>query len=395
MCTTTLVEDKVESANESKINCFETACRERCQGIFSETCVQIQVMPRIKGPKVELTECKALYNEECTALNVSLTDPVKCEKGECDFLTGVYFCEREGDNRCFNVTPAYDCSNATKSDVSKTCDDEGCGEVPLMGLFTCDDGVCYRIKENYETGCPRRCGNLKFDDKNVVVFGQETYASADCAGFKVTFNNKTVDRKDDVWTSSSNDPNIFFLTCTYVTVRKTSPGMFEIDLDDCFNGTKIPRSEVEGYTTFKSILDFYRPNNVSDAFVWDEIIKTEQNLSIMDDMPMRINPDSCVEYRSRACKNFFSTHAHDGSIGRTASRFPCYKPIDNSVKYLVAYLTLNGIFTPGFIRGMFLASAILLGSIFFFSSLGIKALLDKLQNQDDKWRVNKRPLSMK
>ena len=324
MCTTVKAEDinlRIPTG-DTKEECTWGTCGEWCLS-KGTACMQIHVAARKNSSKVTFHDCVDVYDKQCSGLDVNLTQPWKCKKGQCANLSGLFNCSRDGLNVCREITAAFECRNKKISEEKVTCL-ETCDE-RLDGVYSCKKGECYQVKEvnQYWKDCQRKCTKLLMKDRNTVIFSKERMIAANCK--KVSSSTSKED--NNTITDINSDPGwinlekVVFLFCTYYK-EKIGESNYDLHLEDCFNGTMGEAEIVENFTDYRDILAYHkeltaRPNA-------ELLIHTEESLGIMNVTKLLINTEGCSNTLSKECDKFFATHANDGLDGKTADRFPCY-----------------------------------------------------------------------
>ncbi|XP_076031685.1 uncharacterized protein LOC143019665 [Oratosquilla oratoria] len=315
MCTTTKAKDILAQGN--KLACNWTTCGEWCLSKASGICMQIDVMVRNNGSRVNFRNCVDISDQPCSALDVNVTHSMKCKKGGCKELTGTFYCTRDDDNECKDISPAYVCGGEINLINTIVCNEEKC-EDPLHGVYACQNGKCnkYSSIKTYKD-CQRLCSDWKMQDRNVVIFSQERLVTTTCTEVDSPDNNTiSAVNASDEW---RNKNEVLFIFCTYLSKDK-SQRYYDIFAHDCFNASMSRRIDVENLTEFRTLLS----HHVQFGGTPEWNILPESSLRIMNNTHLRINSEGCVNTLRKECKAFFLDHAHDGSDGITPDRFPCY-----------------------------------------------------------------------
>ena len=296
--------------------CKWASCREWCLSKDPARCLEIYVRPRFKGSTITLEDCdpRKTLNQQCSALNISNAQSLRCKKGECKDLMGVYNCSRTLHNDCHYLTPAYDCRNQLKTNESIVCGEEKCVS-PLEGVVWCDKGECWAFTDTKTyTECERKCSNLNLNGFNSLIFSTEHLYGASCKG--VSSTNGTVEMKgltDNVQWQTGNE--VFMVFCTYVTYAN-----FSIIMEDCFNGTLGDSYSLNNIKDYVKLQDYHIQS--SDRRDW--LLDTEEELRLANDTKLLFNAEGCSNTLTKECTKFFDEHIQDEKDGRTRHRYPCY-----------------------------------------------------------------------
>ncbi|MCL4158470.1 UNVERIFIED_CONTAM: hypothetical protein GTU68_060521 [Idotea baltica] len=318
MCTTTKANDI--SAGGKKVDCEWSSCGEWCLSKSSSPCMQIYVMPRLAGSDVVISQCEEVKDEDCSALNITLTDERLCKKGECKDMSGLYNCSKDDENVCREITPAYNCTLGSSKAVNKTCtincNEEKCTS-RLDGVYLCANGDCNKLedKETYKD-CKRRCEDINLAQSNTVIFSKERLTTAKCS-----FANSTADSIYDLNNNQDwkTGRQMLFIFCSVFTLNKIEE-MTEFNMKDCFNATLRDRGSVVHISSFLKLI--HARDNTPPNAKW--LIGAEETLRIMNNTKLKINAEGCVNTLIRECNAFFLTHATDGKDGKTPDRFSCF-----------------------------------------------------------------------
>ncbi|XP_042234668.1 uncharacterized protein LOC121874550 isoform X2 [Homarus americanus] len=372
MCTT--VEAKDLAAGTTKIPCKWSTCGEWCLSKGSGTCMQIHVMVRNNGSKVNFRDCVDIADENCSALDVNKTHVRHCKRGQCKDLTGLFTCTRDGENECREITPAFYCYSRNIQKIPITCDEEKCKE-RLDGVFSCKKGECKKLwdKRKYWLDCERKCTNLEMRERNVVIFSRERLVATACSSMDSPDANtsasiESVSSKQE-WRDKRETLMLF---CSYVTKVKGNK-TYDLLSADCFNATLGSVEEIQGVKEYMTLQQIHQTwGNRSD---W--VILPEQTLRIMNNTQLRINPEGCVNTLRKECTAFFESHAHDGFDGMTPDRYPCYFT-DMRQEFVI------GKFDPVMTSAILLVATILPGCLFVLACTCLficsKSLLRNLFN---------------
>ncbi|KAK7062953.1 hypothetical protein SK128_018661 [Halocaridina rubra] len=353
MCTTTQAIDILASGK--KVKCKWSTCSEWCLSKGSGSCMQIMVQARHNGSRVNFRDCVDIADDTCSALDVNVTYTKKCKLGECKDLTGLYHCEREGDNPCAYITPAFECASRSIDRNTVICDEESCKD-RLIGVYTCRNGGCQKLKDikKYYLDCERKCTKLEMRERNVVIFSKERLVATACTSMDSPDNNSIAmvsDRQE--W----RDKKVgLFIFCTDV-LKQTGQTTYDLISYDCFNATLADANE------FSTVKDYITLKNIHQSLgnrTEEWIIPPESELSVFNNTQLRINPDGCVNTLRKECTEFFETHAHDGFDGMTQDRFQCYYT-DQMNEYVI------GKFNPELTQVLLLLCSILPGCLFVFA----------------------------
>ena len=358
MCTTIQAVDIAKLDKKDK-TCDWSTCGEWCLSKGSGICMQIRVMVRNNGSKVQLNNCYDIQEPKCSALDPELSTKFRCKKGECKNLEGLYNCSKGDTNDCVEITPAYKCRVSKMSSEVIECTEEKCAK-RLEGVYWCKAGKCQHLDniKKYWTDCQRTCTNLNMMDVNVIVFTKEQIYITVCTTLNSTSNN-TINEVSEMqeWRDKKKVLTMF---CTYVNKGKGTLS-YNIYGEDCFNGTIGNASDIQNLTTYLEILDYqaqlneyYEVNNNT----W--VVDDERSLQLMNDTDLLINTEGCVNTLRKECTAFFQTHAHDGSDRITPDRYPCYYT-DKFDKFVV------GKFEPNFTRLLLLLASGVPGISFVLS----------------------------
>ncbi|XP_064114278.1 uncharacterized protein LOC135220759 isoform X2 [Macrobrachium nipponense] len=353
MCTTISAKDIL--AEGKKANCKWTTCSEWCLSKGSGSCMQIVVMARHNGSRVNFRDCVDINDHNCSALDVNVTRPFMCKKGECKDLTGVFVCKKGGDNPCSNISPAFDCQSQEFDRNSTLCTEEGC-KTQLDGVVTCSKGKCQKLLDmkKYYLDCKRKCTKLHLRETNVLIFSTERLVTAACTSMESPDNNSISEVNErQEWRDKKRS---LFIFCTYVR-RQNGATTYDLITSDCFNATMTNSSTYDSITEYIALKNLHL-TLANDTEEW--IIPPEKELSIFNNTQLRINPDGCVNTLRKECKAFFDTHAHDGYDGMTPDRFPCYFT-DQMNEYVI------GKFNPSLTHLMMLLASLLPGCLFVFA----------------------------
>ncbi|KAK4309329.1 hypothetical protein Pmani_019054 [Petrolisthes manimaculis] len=353
MCTTVHARDVAALPNKG--DCLWSTCGEWCLSKGSGSCMQIHVMVRYNGSKINFRNCVDILDENCSALDVNMTHPHGCKLGQCKDITGLFNCTREEPNNCRNITPAFNCYSRNISRIAIECTEEKCEE-RLNGVYSCKDGSCQKLNDipNYTKNCERKCLKLEMRERNVVIFSRERLVATSCRSIdtpdETSANIESVSNKQE-W---KDKKEAFMLFCSEVKMAKGSE-TYDIFTTDCFNATLKNTTEVQHLTNYMDILHLHQ--NLSASNTTDWIIGPEESLRKRNNTQLRINPDGCVNSLRKECTAFFETHAHDGTDGMTPDRFKCYDT-DQDVEYVI------GKYDPISTSAMLLVACILPGTLF-------------------------------
>ncbi|XP_045117723.1 uncharacterized protein LOC123508234 isoform X1 [Portunus trituberculatus] len=356
MCTTVLAEDIAlkDTKPDTPDACSWTTCGEWCLSKGSGTCMQIHVMARNNGSKVNFRNCVDTLDQNCSALNVSNTRNYKCKNGECKDITGLFHCTKDIENNdCKEITPAFICRDKRINPKSIECK-EKCSD-PLDGVYSCKNGKCQQLEKvkHYLRECERKCTDLEMRERNVVIFSRERLVASACTSMDSPDNSSSANIESVSSSQEWRDKRqAIFLFCSYVK-RVKGNKTYDILTEDCFNATLGSTEDVSHLKDYMQLLQLHQSlGNRSD---W--IIQPESTLRVMNNTQLRINNDGCVNTLMKECKAFFATHAHDGSDGVTQDRFPCYFT-DKSSEYVI------GKFNPDLTATLLLVASILPGCLF-------------------------------
>ncbi|XP_063610089.1 uncharacterized protein LOC134783995 [Penaeus indicus] len=316
MCTTITAKDI--SASGKKLQCHWSTCSEWCLSKGSGTCMQIHVMVRNNGSRVNFRDCVDISDENCSALDVNATFVKWCKKGECHDLTGMFNCTKDADNGCRDITPAFVCTNRRKSVKSIECNEEQCSE-RLDGVFTCKDGKCHQLKDivKYWRDCERKCTKLEMRERNVIIFSRERLVATACSSMDSPDNNTIAEVSESQdWRDKKT---AVFLFCTYIE-KVNGKKTYDLLTSDCFNATMATAEEFQHMRSYMDLLALHQ--TLGNRSEW--VIEPESTLRIMNNTQLRINSQGCVNTLKKECTAFFETHAHDGFDGITPDRYPCY-----------------------------------------------------------------------
>ncbi|XP_027216318.1 uncharacterized protein [Penaeus vannamei] len=352
MCTTITAKDI--SASGKKLQCHWSTCSEWCLSKGSGTCMQIHVMVRNNGSRVNFRDCVDISDENCSALDVNATFVKWCKKGECHDLTGMFNCTKDADNGCRDITPAFVCTNRRKPVKSIECNEEQCSE-RLDGVFTCKEGKCHQLKDigKYWRDCERKCTKLEMRERNVIIFSRERLVATACSSMDSPDNNTIAEVSESQdWRDKKT---AVFLFCTYIE-KVNGKKTYDLLTSDCFNATMATAEEFQHMRSYMDLLALHQ--TLGNRSEW--VIEPESTLRIMNNTQLRINSQGCVNTLKKECTAFFETHAHDGFDGITPDRYPCY------------YTDLNGEFVigkfdPNMTRLHLLVASILPGCLFVFA----------------------------
>ena len=352
MCTTILSEDLART--DKSVKCAWTTCSEWCLSKGSGTCMQIYVMVRDNGTKVNFRDCVDIADHPCSALNVTNTRNYRCKQGECKELTGLFHCVKDLENNdCKEITPAFVCQNKRIDPEPIECLDK-CSD-PLDGVYTCKNGKCRALEKvkNYLEDCERKCTNLEMRERNVVIFSRERLVATACTSMDSP-DNRSSASIESVSTSQEwrDKRQAIFVFCSYVKKEKGNK-TYDILTEDCFNATMGSTEDLNGLKDYMQLLALHQ--SLGNHSEW--IILPEIELKVMNNTQLRINNDGCVNTLKKECKAFFETHAHDGLDGITPDRFPCFFT-NKSSEYVI------GQFDPETTSIILLIASILPGCLF-------------------------------
>ena len=357
MCTTVHAEDTAKLGKKKSKNCDWSTCMEWCLSKGGGICMQIHVMVRNNGSKVQFNDCYEIQSHNCSALDANKTTVFRCKKGECLNLNGLYNCSKQDTNDCVDISPAFECSSKL-SDLGIRCTEEKC-ESRLEGVYRCKMGLCYHYTEieKYWRDCKRKCTDLRLNDNNVLIFSKERLLVSECTSMNSTGNN-TINEVSEMqdWKHKKKMLTIF---CTKIDITNGNRA-YNMYGEDCFNATLGDASLIENMTSFLEVLDYQRELNEISEQKNSWIIDHERSLQIMNDTRLYINLEKCVNTLRKECDQFFKTHAHDGRDGITPDRFPCYYT-DSTTDYVV------GKYEPEFTRILLLLACVVPGCSFVLS----------------------------
>ncbi|XP_071514350.1 uncharacterized protein [Panulirus ornatus] len=355
MCTT--VEAKDLASGGKKEECKWSTCGEWCLSKGSGTCMQIHVMVRSNGSKVNFRDCVDIADDECSALDVNATHVKYCKKGQCKDLTGLYYCTTDGDNGCSEITPAFVCQSRKIQRESVLCDEKKCKE-RLNGVYSCKGGRCQHLEEihKYWRDCERKCTKLEMRERNVVIFSTERLVATACWSMDSPDNNTSASIEAVSSSQEWRDKRqALFIFCTYVK-KVTGKRTYDILTEDCFNATLGSADELKNLKDYMQLLRLHQ--SLGNRSEW--VIPPEHTLRVMNNTQLRINPEGCVNTLRKECTAFFKTHAHDGFDGMTPDRYPCYFT-DQSREYVI------GKFDPRMTTTILLVATILPGCLFILA----------------------------
>lgn len=358
MCTTVESVDlaRVEGKPEDNA-CTWTTCGEWCLSKGSGTCMQIHVMVRNNGSKVNFRDCVDISDKNCSALNVTNTRNYNCKKGECKDITGLFNCTKDIEyNNCKEITPAFVCHTNKINPKTIECL-EKCEE-PLDGVYLCKAGKCQGLKDvkHYLHDCERKCTNLEMRERNVVIFSRERLVATACTSMDSPDNITSASIEGVSSTQEWRDKRqAIFIFCSYVK-KENGKTTYDIITEDCFNATMGSTEELNGLKDYMQLLSLHQ--SLGNRSEW--IIPPESSLRVMNNTQLRINPDGCVNTLRKECTAFFLTHSHDGSDGITRDRFPCYYT-DQSSEFVI------GKYNPAMTSTILLVASLLPGSLFIMA----------------------------
>nr|XP_045581494.1 uncharacterized protein LOC123745217 isoform X2 [Procambarus clarkii] len=355
MCTT--VEAKDLASGNKKLPCNWSTCGEWCLSKGSGTCMQINVMVRNNGSKVNFRDCVDISDDACSALDVNVTHIRYCKRGQCKDLTGLYYCTKDGENECRNITPAFMCHSRKVDRNPVQCNEEKC-EDRLNGVYSCKAGKCHHLKEinKYWRDCERKCTKLEMRERNVIIFSRERLVATACSSMDSP-DNSTFNTTSSIESVSNSqewrDKKVALLIfCSYVE-KVTGKTTYDLLSADCFNATLGSAEDLQGLKDYMMLLQLHQ--NLGNRSEW--VIPPEHTLRVMNNTQLRINPEGCVNTLRKECTAFFETHAHDGFDGMTPDRYPCYIT-DKSQNFVI------GKFDPQRTTTILLVATILPGCLF-------------------------------
>ncbi|KAK8737378.1 hypothetical protein OTU49_004453 [Cherax quadricarinatus] len=358
MCTT--VEAKDIASGSKKLSCDWSTCGEWCLSKGSGKCMQIHVMVRNNGSKVNFRDCVDIADDNCSALDVNATQVWYCKKGQCKDLTGLYYCTKDDDNGCSNLTPAFICHSRKVERTPIKCTEEKCEE-RLNGVYSCKAGTCHHLKEihKYWRDCERKCTKLEMRERNVVIFSRERLVATACSSMDSPDNNTLNTTANIEAVSSSQEwrdkKQVLLIFCSYVQ-KVTGKKTYDLLSEDCFNATLANVEDVRVLKDYLQLLQLHQ--NLGNRSDW--VIPPEHTLRVMNNTQLRINSEGCVNTLRKECAAFFETHAHDGSDGMTPDRYPCYIT-DKSQEFVI------GKFDPQLTTTILLVATILPGCLFILA----------------------------
>lgn len=356
MCTTVRAEDIAlrEPKGDKRAECLWQTCSEWCLSKNTAKCMQIHVSARSNGSKVVFHDCVDIWDRMCSGLDVNLTQALKCKKGQCGQLDGLYNCTRDDENECREITPAFTCMNNFSLETI-VCGDQ-CKE-RLGGVYSCKNGACNKIEKvtQYWKDCKRKCTDLLMADVNTVILSKDRLIATTCDS--VSSSSASVD--NNTITSMNNDTGwinkqkVAFVFCTFIK-KQNGKRAYDLVMDDCFNATLGDVNNVSNITDYRDILEYHRELSSRTS---ELLINTEESLSLMNITELRINTEGCSNTLSKECDKFFETHATDGLDGQSADRFPCYMTEKD-------YSFVVGVYNPEMTFIFMLLASIIPGTLF-------------------------------
>ena len=386
MCSTVNVVNVNRLVNKdgTPVKCEWASCREWCLSKDSNMCTQITARPRERGPSFYVEDCEIdEVIEDCSALDVEATVPLRCKKGDCRGMDGLYDCDKEKLNECKLLVPAYTCVSNNISHETIICDEgfyyeEGCKK-RLDGVVFCELGECINLYDfdNY-TQCNRSCTELKIMDYNTIIFTTDQIIAKKCNTIYAANGTEEVEALSDNPRWVKNE-EILMMFCTYVESID-----YGFKLDDCFNGTLGSYDKVAGIRDYRDFLNIHYETGETEGWV----IPIEDQLTLNNDTRLYINSEKCSNTLSKVCTKFYKEHTKDQSDGRTRDRYPCYRTLQNNNEFVTAF------FDPDTTYVQLMVAIFLPASIFIFSC-GSLYLCSRVVQTDEEGHLKLKQLKKK